>query len=102
MKALVNLQVVPIGTEVSVSRYVAACEQVLAEAGLSYELHANGTNIEGEWDLVFAAIRRCHEAVHALGAPRIQTFISVGTRTDRDQSLRDKVAAVARHRTAPR
>jgi uncharacterized protein (TIGR00106 family) len=102
MKALVNLQVVPIGTEVSVSRYVAACEQVLAEAGLSYELHANGTNIEGEWDAVFAAIRRCHEAVHALGAPRIQTFISVGTRTDRDQSLRDKVAAVARHRSEPR
>ncbi len=102
MKALVNLQVVPIGTEVSVSRYVAACERVLAEAGLSYELHANGTNIEGEWDPVFAAIRRCHEAVHALGAPRIQTFISVGTRTDRDQSLRDKVAALARHRNAPR
>ena len=102
MKALVNLQVVPIGTEVSVSRYVAACERVLAEAGLSYELHANVTNIEGEWDPVFAAIRRCHEAVHALGAPRIQTFISVGTRTDRDQSLRDKVAALARHRNAPR
>lgn len=102
MKALVNLQVVPIGTEVSVSRYIAACEQVLAEAGLTYELHANGTNIEGEWDAVFAAVRRCHEAVHALGAPRIQSFISVGTRTDRDQSLHDKVASVARHRSESR
>lgn len=99
MKVLVNLQVVPIGTGVSVSRYVAACEQVLAQAGLHHELHANGTNIEGEWDAVFAAIRRCHEAVHSLGAPRIQTFISVGTRTDRDQSLQDKVASVARHRS---
>jgi uncharacterized protein (TIGR00106 family) len=98
MKVLVNLQVVPVGTEVSVSRYVAACGQVLDAAGLHHELHANGTNIEGEWDTVFAAIRRCHEAVHALGAPRIQTFISVGTRTDRDQSLQDKVASVARQR----
>jgi uncharacterized protein, MTH1187 family len=98
VKVLVNLQVVPIGTEVSVSRYIAACGQVLAEAGLHHELHANGTNIEGEWDAVFAAIRRCHEVVHALGAPRIQTFISAGTRTDRDQSLQDKVASVARQR----
>lgn len=98
MKVLVNLQVVPIGTEVSVSRYVVACDQVLTAAGLHHELHANGTNIEGEWDAVFAAIRRCHETVHALGAPRIQTFISVGTRTDREQSLHDKVASVERQR----
>jgi len=96
MKALVNLQVVPIGTEVSVSRYIAACERVLAEAGLHYELHANGTNIEGEWDTVFAAIRRCHEVVHEMGAPRIQTVVSVGTRTDKDQSLQDKVDSVTR------
>ncbi len=82
MKALVNLQVVPIGTEVSVSRYIAACERVLAEAGLHYELHANGTNIEGEWDTVFAAIRRCHEVVHEMGAPRIQT-VGVGRHSDR-------------------
>jgi len=96
MKALVNLQVVPIGTDVSVSRYVAACGQVLADAGLHHELHANGTNIEGEWDTVFAAIRRCHEVVHEMGAPRIQTFVSVGTRTDREQSLSDKVESVKR------
>ncbi len=101
MKVLVNLQVVPVGTGVSVSHYIAACERVLVEAGLHHELHANGTNIEGEWDEVFSAVRRCHEAVHALGAPRIQTFISAGTRTDREQSLADKVASVTRHRTGP-
>jgi uncharacterized protein (TIGR00106 family) len=94
MKVLVNLQVVPIGTEVSVSRYIAACGQVLDDAGLHHELHANGTNIEGEWDEVFAAIRRCHEAVHAMGAPRIFTVIKVGTRTDRDQTMEEKVASV--------
>lgn len=96
MKALVNLQVVPVGTEVSVSRYIAACEKVLAASGLHYQLHANGTNIEGEWDTVFAAVRRCHEVVHELGAPRIHSMVSVGTRTDKDQSLDDKVASVER------
>jgi uncharacterized protein (TIGR00106 family) len=96
MKVLVNLQLVPIGTEVSVSRYVVTCEKVLAESGLHYELHANGTNIEGEWEAVFATIRRCHEAVHGMGAPRIQSQISVGTRTDKVQSLQDKVDSVTR------
>lgn len=97
MKVLVNLQVVPIGTEVSVSRYIAACEKVLDKADVHYVLHANGTNIEGEWETVFTAIRRCHEVVHEMGAPRIQSQISVGTRTDKPQSLQDKVDSVARH-----
>ncbi|WP_303908510.1 MTH1187 family thiamine-binding protein [Thiohalomonas denitrificans] len=96
MKALVNLQVIPIGTGVSVSAYIAACGAILEEAGLETELHANGTNIEGEWDRVFEAIKRCHERVHEMGAPRIQTLVSVGTRTDKEQSLKDKVESVRR------
>lgn len=96
MKALVNLQLVPIGTEVSVSKYIAACERVLDESGLHYQLHANGTNIEGEWEAVFAAVRRCHEVVHEMGAPRINSLVSVGTRIDKEQSLQDKVDSVTR------
>lgn len=96
MKVLVNLQLVPIGTEVSVSRYIAACEKELAASKLVYQLHANGTNVEGEWDVVFSALRRCHEVVHEMGAPRIQSMVSVGTRTDKEQSLDDKVASVKR------
>jgi uncharacterized protein (TIGR00106 family) len=94
MKVLLNFSVVPMGVGASVSEYVAACERILAEAGLKFELHANGTNVEGEWDAVFAAIRRCHEQVHAMGAPRIATTIYAGTRTDRDQTLEQKVASV--------
>ena len=63
MKVIVDLCVIPLGAGVSLSRYVAACERVLSEAGLKAQLHANGTNIEGEWDEVFAAIKRCHEVV---------------------------------------
>ncbi len=94
MKVIIDLSVVPMGVGVSVSTYVAACERVLQEAGLEIQLHANGTNIEGEWDEVFAAIRRCHEAVHEMGAPRIATTIKLGTRTDRSQSMQDKVRSV--------
>ena len=94
MKAIVDLCVVPLGVGVSVSQYVVACERILKEAGLQTQLHAYGTNIEGEWDTVFAAIKKCHEAVHALGAPRISTVIKLGTRTDRDQTMDDKVRSV--------
>ncbi len=94
MKAIVDLCVVPLGVGVSVSKYVAACERVLKQAGLETRLHACGTNIEGEWDEVFAAIKRCHEAVHEMGAPRIASTIRLGTRTDRSQSMDDKVRSV--------
>lgn len=94
MNVLVELTVVPLNVGLSLSPYVAACEKVLAEAGLAHELHAYGTNIEGEWDAVFAAVKRCHEVVHALGAPRIMTMIKAGTRIDREQSLADKVESV--------
>ncbi len=91
MKVIADLCVVPIGVGVSVSRYVAACERVLNEAGLETHLHAYGTNIEGEWDAVFAAIKRCHEVVHEMGAPRVTTSLRLGTRTDRDQTMQEKV-----------
>ena len=94
MKVIADLCVVPIGVGVSVSEYVAACERVLRDAGLEVRLHAYGTNIEGEWDTVFAAIKRCHEAVHAMGAPRISTSLKVGTRTDREQTMAEKIASV--------
>jgi uncharacterized protein (TIGR00106 family) len=94
MKVIVDLCVVPIGVGTSVSKYVAACHRVLSEAGLETRLHAYGTNIEGEWDAVFAAIKRCHEIVHSMGSPRISTTIKLGTRIDRDQTMDDKVISV--------
>jgi uncharacterized protein (TIGR00106 family) len=94
MKVIVDLCIVPLGVGVSVSAYIAACERVLQDAGLTVQLHANGTNIEGEWDAVFAAIKRCHEVVHGMGCPRIHTSVTLGTRTDRAQTMTDKVRSV--------
>lgn len=94
MHVIADLCVVPVGVGVSVSTYVAACQRVIAEAGLKSRLHAYGTNIEGEWDDVFAAVKRCHEVVHEMGAPRISSTLKFGTRTDHDQSMDDKVRSV--------
>ncbi len=94
MKVIVDLTVVPIGVGVSLSRYVAECERILGEAGLTIQLHPNGTDIEGEWDEVFAAIKRCHERLHEMGVPRLSTSIHLGTRTDREQTMADKLTSV--------
>lgn len=94
MKVIVDLCVVPIGVGVNLAPYIAACERVLQDAGLKIQLHPNGTAIEGEWGPVFDAIEACHQAVHAMGCPRITTVVKVNTRTDRVQSLEDKVASV--------
>lgn len=94
MKVIMDLCLVPIGVGVSVSEYVVACHEVIEEMGLKTKLHAYGTNIEGEWDVVMEAVKKCHEKVHELGAPRITTTIKLGTRTDREQTMDDKTESV--------
>ena len=96
MKVIADLCVVPLGVGVSVSPYVAACQRVFAEAGLEAHMHGYGTNLEGEWDEVFAAIRKCHEVVHAMGATRISSTLRFGTRTDRDSTIEQKIESVER------
>lgn len=99
MNVIADLCVVPIGVGVSVSKYVAECERILKDAGLKTKLHAYGTNIEGEWDTVFDAIKQCHQVVHEMGAPRISTTLKFGTRTDRAQTMDDKINSVVHQLT---
>ena len=94
MQAIADVCIVPIGVGVSVSEYVVACEEIFREAGLQPKLHGYGTNVEGDWDAVMAAIKLCHERVHEMGAPRISTSIRLGTRTDRQQTVQDKIDSV--------
>ena len=41
-----------------------------------------------------AAVKRCHEKMHEMGAPRCSSSMRIGTRNDRDQSMRDKMDSV--------
>lgn len=98
MHAIVGFTLVPVDAGISVSPFVATIERILEESGLTFEVNCNSTNVEGEWDEVFATIRRCHEAVHSAGAPRIHTCIQVGTRVDREQRMAEKLESVVRRR----
>ena len=94
MNAIAEFTIIPIGVGISLSKYVAVCEQILESTNLKYELHANGTNLEGNWDEVMDAIKSCHEKLHEMRVPRIATQIKIGTRTDKAQKMKDKVESV--------
>jgi uncharacterized protein (TIGR00106 family) len=94
MKAIADISIIPLGVGLSLSSYVAACQQVFTEHGLEPKLHANGTNVEGDWDQVMTALKSCHERLHEMGVPRIATNIRVGTRIDREPLMEAKLRSV--------
>jgi len=91
MKAVAEVQVIPIGVGVSVRREVQRAHEILKAAGLRVELHAYGTNVEGELSAVLHAVEQVHRTLHAEGTVRLSTFLKLGTRTDKEPSLSGKL-----------
>jgi uncharacterized protein (TIGR00106 family) len=91
VKALAEIQVIPIGVGVSVRKEVRRAHEVIRASGLKVQLHAYGTNVEGDLDAILAAIRQVHETLHAEGVLRLSTTIKIGTRTDKPLSLEGKL-----------
>ena len=91
MKALAEIQVVPIGSGVSVRKEVKRAHKLIAESGLVVQLHSYGTNVEGEMDQIFKAVETVHETLHKEGTVRLMTSIKIGTRTDKEPNLAAKL-----------
>ncbi len=94
MKVIADICVVPNTGRTSVRKEVAQAHKLLADTGLAVMLHGYGTNIEGDYDVIFAALKRIHEELHAGGATRISTTIRLGSRVDKEQGIEDKLEAV--------
>jgi uncharacterized protein (TIGR00106 family) len=91
MKAVAEIQVVPIGVGVSVRAQVRRAQELIRESGLAVQEHSFGTNVEGDLETILAVVARIHEALHAEGAPRLSTAIKLGTRTDKEPDLASKL-----------
>jgi uncharacterized protein (TIGR00106 family) len=91
MKALAEIQVVPLGAGVSVRKEVMRAHAIIKDSGLVVQLHSYGTNVEGELGLIFETIEKVHETLHAEGTVRLMTSMKIGTRTDKDASLAGKL-----------
>jgi uncharacterized protein (TIGR00106 family) len=90
---LVDFSMSPLGKGESVGAYVARCLDIVAASGLDYRLHAMGTTLEGEWDEVFAVVRRCFEALRP-DCERISVSIKVDYRAGPGGRLESKVRHV--------
>ncbi len=98
MHTILSFTIVPIASGLSLSKYIAACVDIVEASGLEYELHSNGTNIEGDWEAVMQTIKKCQKQVHAIGAQRIFTTIQLSTRTDTNKMMKDKLRSVEKVR----
>eukprot|EP01134_Creolimax_fragrantissima_P001063 CFRG1063T1 len=78
----------------SVRNEVAIACKILKDTGLPTHLHGFGTNIEGEFDIIMAAIKRVHLKLHESGVVRISTTVRIGTRTDKKTTIEGKINAI--------
>ncbi|RJQ13257.1 MAG: thiamine-binding protein [Dehalococcoidia bacterium] len=63
----------PAGTPEQRYAHVEAAIAVIQRSGLAYEVHALGTTVEGDPELIWELARRVHEATLASGADGVVT-----------------------------
>ena len=93
---MIDLWIVPIGM-LSVSKEIAAVERIIRDPkyNLTSHMHGYGTNIQGDWDDVMAALKECHIVLHnKMDVVRITSSMRMGTRVDRKQTIDDKIKSV--------
>ncbi|MBE9536862.1 MAG: MTH1187 family thiamine-binding protein [Proteobacteria bacterium] len=58
---LLEFSMSPLDKGESLSKYVSRSLDIIDQSGLPYKLNPMGTVIEGEWDEVFAVIKKCYD-----------------------------------------
>ena len=90
---LVEFTVFPVGKGVSLSGDVAKAIAIVVQSGLPYKVTEMGTFIEGEWEEVFAVIRKCHAAL-LRESGRVITTVKVDDRKGCATALQTRLAAL--------
>ncbi len=93
---LVEFSMTPVGKEESVSKYVARAVDIVDKSGLPYRLTAMGTIVEGNWDELFALLKRCHRALEK-DCSRIKTVIRLDFRKGYRNRITRMVESVERN-----
>ncbi len=90
MKATAELQVIPIGSGVSVRKDIMRIVELLQGYDFVVETHASGTDIEGELEDILRAISQIHKTLHKEGCVRLISNLKLETRTDKVPTLAGK------------
>jgi uncharacterized protein (TIGR00106 family) len=96
--ATADITILPIGREgASVGDILVEVRKRLeTQDKVRFEMHAMGTSLEGEAADIFSVAADLHSVPFAQGIPRVYTVLKVDQRTDREQTLQDKVQSVQR------
>ncbi len=77
----------------SLSPYVGRILDIIDRSGVTYQLTAMGTILEGDWDEVMGVVGDCFRALQA-DCPRIGMNLKMDWRAGTESRLRSKVDAV--------
>ena len=92
-RVIAEFSIVPVGTGISLSPFVAECLRIVEESGLKHQLTPMGTVLEGDGEKVMATIMACHSQVLRM-SERVVTSIKIDDRRDRPMDMERKVRSV--------
>jgi uncharacterized protein (TIGR00106 family) len=90
---LVEFATFPLDKGPKFSKPIAKVVDLIDKSGLKYQATAMCTLVEGEWDEVFALIKKCHYLLRK-DSSRVYTRIVVDDRKDFPNPLNEKVDRV--------
>ena len=90
---LLEFTMAPRGSGESVSPYVARILDIIDRSGLTYQVTAMGTILEGEWDACMAVVTACFRELQK-DCNRIGMTMSVDWRAGDASRIESKVTAV--------
>ena len=96
---IIAFSVAPTVTETpdaEMSEAVAGAVRIVRDSGLPNETNAMFTLVEGEWDEVFAVVKRATEAVMAV-SPRVSLVVKADIRPGYPNQLTQKIDSLEEH-----
>lgn len=92
---LAQLSVYPIGSGVSLSRFVKKGIRIIEESGYTFQVGSMSTSIEvPELQNIFDLIKKIHTAQLDEGAERILIELKVDDRRDKEATIKSKIDSV--------
>ena len=89
---LVELSIMPLGSETHLSSRLAEILKMIDASGLAYQLTPMGTCLEGNWDEVMTLVRRCHEKARQF-SPHVVTMLKI----EDDENAVNKLTTNVQH-----
>jgi len=97
MAVIVEINVIPLGKGVSVSKFLAPALKELDKRKIKYEITPMCTVFEAESiEEAFDIVKAAHEAVFKASVKRVVTTVKIDDRRDVEKSMEEKVRSLKR------